>query len=745
MTGEFPAVPDDDVIEIIEDEAGSPLPGPAPWRILIVDDDEQVHASTRFALGEAQVLGRGFAFLHAYSAAEARVVLDREPEIAAVLLDVVMETDDAGLALVRWIREEKRLTTLRIILRTGQPGYAPELSVIQDYDINDYRTKAELTHARLVTTMTAALRSYQQIATIEASRHGLEKIVSASSSLFVSRSISLFAEGVLTQICGLFEVDRDGIVLASTRARDELPGPLASGEGPRVLAAAGRFAAHVGEPLEILPDGAVKRLVARALEQRDHVFTERDKVLFMTAPSGDDLAVHFTTAKPLAPVDRKLLELFSVNIALGFDSVRLFENVRSLAYRDPLTGLANRAGLAEALDQRLRDGRRTALVVVDIDGFHTVNDGLGPDVGDALLREVARRLVQTMPDGCPARLSSDSFAVLLDSGSDLAEMLGCLRKELSSPVTLADGEVPMSVSIGYCVAGPGCSGSDKALRAASMALKTAKRSGRGGIVAFDQSMQDRLRETLTVSRLLRGALERDELMLYVQPQIRLRDGRTSGAEALLRWRLPDGSMIPPATFIRAAEHSGQIVEIGAWVLAKACALLAGLTDRGIACPRMAVNVSPRQFRDPDFVRMAIGTVRRAGLSPSAIELEITESLLLDDREAMTGLLHDLRSEGFRIAVDDFGTGYSSLSYLQRLPVDCVKIDRSFVKSLESDRSARTIAACITRLGQELGLTTLAEGVETREQEAILRDLGCDEAQGFLYAAPMPAPALADWL
>ena len=751
--------PDSDILDVIEDDEGvAPAPEPRPsglacdrvWRLLVVDDDIEVHATTSFALEGVEILGRRLELLHAHSGAEALEMLRScGADIAVVLLDVVMETDDAGLRAVRAIREVLKLTTLRIILRTGQPGYAPELSVIRDYDINDYRTKSELTRTRLISSLYAALRAYTHLQTLETGRRGLEKIIAASADLFGRRSLVEFCEGILIQLGGLLGMEANGIVLVRQA--------IAQGEdvetGPVILAAAGPFSHLAGAPLSRLPDDGLKTLLAQSLKQRQTLFGAGATVLHITGPSGDAAAVFLATGQEIGPVDRKLLEVFCTNVAVGFDNIGLIEHVRTQAFFDPLTRLPNRTQFQVEIGKRLermrekRSAGKLAVVLLDLDHFQMINDGLGHGAGDDVLRKVALRLSAAFEQaGSVSRLTSDLYGILarVDGFEEETDLLDAIAVCFTEPFEIAGNALTVTGSGGYTLVDAAETDVPDAIRRAGTALKRAKRQGRGQIIRFTAAMAEDLRTRLTLVNQLAEATADNQFALHYQPQLRLSDRAVVGVEALLRWRRPDGTFIRPDIFIPAAEDSGHIVSLGEWVLREACLRQADWRRNGLGHLRIAVNVSVRQLRERGFARSVERIVRACDADPAGIELEITESTAMES-DRIVSTVQALCDLGFSIAIDDFGTGHSSLSRLRHLPVAMLKIDRSFVDGIESRADSRSIASMIVKMGHELGFSVLAEGVETPAQEAVLREIGCDYVQGFLYARPQHADDLAPWL
>jgi diguanylate cyclase (GGDEF)-like protein len=575
---------DSDTLLFLDDQADSETSKELVWRLMVIDDEPDVHRATTFALAGVKILGRSLQFLHAYSASEATQMLHAEQDIAVVLLDVVMEREDAGLALVKTIRQDFKLTELRIILRTGQPGYAPEIETIHDFDINDYKTKSELTRTKLYATVTAALRAYEQI--------------------------------------------------------------------------------------------------------------------------------------------RKLDEL---------------------AFYDRLSRLPNRNKFIDLSDERLASGRYSddVIAILDIDDFSEINDALGHQQGDRLLQSVADRLkLELGANVILARIGGDTFG-LMGSAADMdpKRVLSLFRQ----PFQVQDDTMVVTATMGLTQSlGGGVTGRD-ALKDANIALKRAKKNRRGSFVMYSTVMGSDIRERVRLLQSLRSAVESERLFVVYQPQVNLITGAVVGVEALIRWRNEDGSFVPPDRFIPLAEASGMIVAIGDWVLRTSCHELVRFQALGLPDLRMSVNVSQIQFRHPEFLEKLNAALIDTGINPKCLELEITESVAMEDPDFMLETLHMVRELGISIAIDDFGTGYSSLSHLRQLPIDRLKIDRAFVNELNQDVSGGHIASMVIELGRNLNLTVIAEGIEDEKQAQKLLALGCHEGQGYLYAKGMVPQQFNEWL
>jgi diguanylate cyclase (GGDEF)-like protein len=380
----------------------------------------------------------------------------------------------------------------------------------------------------------------------------------------------------------------------------------------------------------------------------------------------------------------------------------------------------------------------------DLDDFKTVNDSLGHAAGDDVLREVARRLDDSIRGAdTAARFGGDEFAVLLEDvvdSQDAADVAQRILELLARPIEAGHREVTASASIGVSVALAGDPrGAEDLVRDADAAMYIAKRDGKGAYRLFEPAMHEGVLARLELRTDLQRAIGTEQLELYYQPVVRLEDGSISGVEALLRWKHPERGMVSPVEFIPIAEETGLIVPIGRWVLQEGCRHARRLEAAAGHAPRMSVNLSLKQLQHSDIVADVRAALEDSGLAPEKLVLEITESVLIEDTDLAIERLHALKALGVGLALDDFGTGYSSLSYLSRFPVDILKMDRSFLRDGESAQ-ARNLATAVVGLGTTLALEVVAEGIEMAEQWDTLRELGCDLGQGFLFAKPMDAAA-----
>jgi diguanylate cyclase (GGDEF)-like protein/PAS domain S-box-containing protein len=433
------------------------------------------------------------------------------------------------------------------------------------------------------------------------------------------------------------------------------------------------------------------------------------------------------------------------------DRKRMETELERLALYDPLTGLPNRALFADRLRHVLsRRDRQTATAVyfLDVDRFKRINDSLGHGAGDEVLREVAERLGGVLrPEDTVARFGGDEFTILCESVGGVLEAVSIadrLQRPLREALQAGGAELRLSASIGVALveADEECDGQEL-IEAADAAMYRAKERGGARTELFDTAMREDAVRAMAIEQELQQALERDELCLYYQPSVDLRSGRVVGAEALVRWGHPRRGLIMPDRFLAVAEETGLIVPLGEWVMQAACRQLAKWQQRPeTADLRLSVNLSARELTHPDVVSTVLGCVREAGIDPCALTIEVTESTAMADGDTGFRALRDLAVEGIRVAIDDFGTGYSSLEQLRRMPVDIVKVDRSFVQGMAADSTDRELVAAVVGMGRALKLCVVAEGIETTEQADALREMGCDIGQGYLFSKPLPDEEMA---
>ncbi len=727
---------------IFADEPGAPnlapsnRPAPA-WKVLIVDDEQTVHDATVYAMRGCNILERDLEFLHAFSSNEAVRVLRENKDVAVILLDVVMETSNAGLDLVPRIRHEMNNSVSRIILRTGEPNQAPEMDIIRRYDINDYKLKSDLNRDKLYVTLTAAVRSYQQIQTIENSKKGLDLILRSSSELITQEGLNKFAQGVITHMAALVNVPPEGLICVRRKDEKSLNQSV-------IIAAAGDYRDLINQSLSEMQPSLGHDLLQQSLDNHCNVFHEQGIALYLGSHSRGDMSCFIGNGERLSEVDHGLLEMFCHNISLCADNISFMDRLKNFAFTDTLLGIPNRNALEGIIDGHIDKHLNVpyALALIDIDNFAEINAVLGQEYGDLLLKAAADRLAgRFYAPNIVARVGGDTFAVFgpmshIDSKTLIQPFVSPFKIGAEMQLlSVTAGIVPLSE-----IQGSGAA----AIKDAAIVLKQAKHTSRGEVVMFERKMVADARQRLETLRNLRLAFELNQLFLVFQPKLRLSDLSVTGFEALIRWRDSCGRFISPVDFIPLAEQSGLIVRMGEWILRSAIAELAILRSKGYREAHMAVNLSVAQLEHQDILEMLRRVMGESDIDPSFIELEITESIAMGDTETNLKRLQEIRNMGFKLSMDDFGTGFSSLTYLQRMPINCLKIDRSFINT-SATSGGRGIVEMIIQLGKTLGLNVIAEGVEDEIQGLLLKEMGCHEVQGFFYARPMPRDELHKWL
>jgi diguanylate cyclase (GGDEF)-like protein/PAS domain S-box-containing protein len=425
------------------------------------------------------------------------------------------------------------------------------------------------------------------------------------------------------------------------------------------------------------------------------------------------------------------------------------ERISHMAHHDALTGLPNRTLLEDRIRQAMlfaqRNNRHVTVVFMDLDNFKLVNDSLGHKAGDELLKTVAQRMVQSVRQtDTVVRLGGDEFVLVLveqaDPADSITPVLHKIREAIAQPIYIEDQKLEVTSSMGLASYPEDGTDSETLLMNADAAMYQAKALGRNNYQFYTAEMNTRIHEKLAVQEGIRHALERDEFFLEYQPQVDLHTGCITGAEALIRWRHPQRGTVSPAEFITLAEETGMIVPIGEWVLQTACRQTKTWHDAGLPPIVMSVNVSARQFKEKNLIQQVKKALAQSGLLACHLELEVTESLIMQNIEQAVATMQELQAMGVQLSIDDFGTGYSSLSALKSFPISRLKLDRSFVRDLPHDDDDKAIAKAVISLGHELDLRVLAEGVETAEQLAFLRASGCDEMQGYFFSRPISAGA-----
>jgi diguanylate cyclase (GGDEF)-like protein/PAS domain S-box-containing protein len=551
---------------------------------------------------------------------------------------------------------------------------------------------------------------------------------------------SMFEEKQRTQVT--LHAIGDGVITTNARGQIDHMNPKAEAlTGWSLKEAQGQSLGSVLRLIDEHHGTKIRNPVNLCVEQNNTIELKK-KVLLV-----DALGQTLTIRVSASPIRNRSGNLSGVVVAITdlSETRRLNQQLTYQTNYDLLTELPNRHLLRDRLTQAIacghRNNRAFALLLVDLDRFKTVNDSLGLAVGDRLLKAVAERLKQNRrEEDTVARLGSDEFALILKNLSEQADAVSVAEKLLlamEKPFHINDYEFFVSCSIGVSLFPEDGEEVEMLLKNADTALHQAKENGRNRIQLYAQSMNQQALSRLVMEHNLRHALGRQELEIHYQPQVELIHGQIIGVEALLRWRHPQLGLISPAEFIPLAEETGLIVSIGEWVLKTACIQGKSWQNQGLPPIRIAVNLSPRQFTQNNLIEMIKRTLAETGLEPQYLDLEITESLIVKNIDEVIPILHTLKAIGVQLSIDDFGTGYSSLNYLKRFPIDQIKIDKTFVRDINTDPDDSAIALAVIAMAHSMRLKVLAEGVETKTQLAFLKSNQCDEMQGFYLSCPLP--------
>jgi diguanylate cyclase (GGDEF)-like protein/PAS domain S-box-containing protein len=685
----------------------TPDTAPAKPLLLLVDDmPANLHVL-------AAALKSDYRLKTATSGPDALALVTRDDDRPELILLDVMMPGMSGIEVMRHLRELPATRDIPVIFVSADTSEQSQLDGLE-LGADDYLTKPVVS-----TVLRARVKNLL-------ARKRIERQLRLAAHVF-----QYSGEAIMI-------TDRDNRIVEINPAFTRLTGYALDevrGENPRMLSSGRCTPEQYQEMWRILTE--------KGLWQGEMWDRHKDGGIY------PKLITISTVKNPRGEIDYHIASFSDIS-----DQKAAEERIRHVAYHDALTGLPNRMHLSIALEQALaeahRKGTELAVMFIDMDRFKLINDTLGHHVGDQLLVEVAQRLKTCVRDSdIVARLGGDEFVVVLTGmAEDMAatSVAGKLLHSLALPYAIEGHVLHSSPSIGISVYPIDGRDAGTLMKNADTAMYHAKEEGRNNAQYFTAAMNAAAGERLELEHALRGALDAHQFELHYQPQVRAASGRICGVEALVRWRHPARGLVSPLDFIPIAEETGLIEPIGAWVLDEACRQLAAWRAAGIGDVTMAVNLSAHQLRSPQLVEMVRAALARHALKENDIELEITESAAMTNPERAIGQLRALRALGVRLAIDDFGTGYSSLAYLKNLPIQTLKLDRSFVHDIETDSNDAAICAATVALAHTLGLEVVAEGVETETQRHFLSNVHrCDYLQGYLFGKPLPAEQLVTLL
>ncbi|GAA0698153.1 hypothetical protein GCM10009104_28280 [Marinobacterium maritimum] len=701
-----------------------------PWKVLSVEDDPGYQSSLVHALSRIRVDDRPLEILRVNSAVEAARLLPEHPDISVVLLDVVLEQDDAGLRLVHTIRKVICNNQVRIVLLTGQPGVAPETEVMRRFDIDDYWCKSELTVEHLTSVLTGNIRTWERTSQLEHARQGLQLLLDAVQRYSRHQDLNGYLDCIRDTLSALLR-SQQGILIAA------LP---ENGQRPQVLAAHGCF-----KPLRHADQQQLDQLACQLHLTSSEGLEYRDNALLLDAgalgSSQRRCRILVSLARPPEPADQKLLQLFGEQLSTSLANLSLYDQLAELAFHDPLLGIANRNAFKRTLDSLTQDQRNQyQLLMLTLRELNEIALHFGEAFCDQVLFAVSDRLQRQLPEQAVlARTDRSSFALLLPPDSDLE----AITQTLQLPYRIEGGEHLITLFMALL---PLALASE---RPAAHLLRIAEQTLADGLSThqrwsvYDPELERQVRERYTQLQELRQALSGNDFRLVFQPKVELTSGRLAGFEALVRWPQPDGSVRMPDSFIPIAEAGGLISELDMEVLHQTLAAQEQLIAAGIRVP-LSFNTSSIDLLRPGYFEQMLARIEASSVPPQLLELEITESQAVPEYAQIAAQLTRLMQLGVGVSIDDFGTGYSSLAHISNLTASALKIDRSFTRRLGQSREIEHITEMIIQLGRQLGCTVIAEGIETEQQQQLLLAQGCTLGQGYLYARALSLDEAILW-
>lgn len=716
------------------------------WHVLSVEDDANYQASLVNILDGYVVKDSPIQMHTACSAAHAAQVIAATPELSVVLLDVVMEEDDAGLRLVDTIRHVLGNSSLRVILLTGQAGMAPFTDVMQRYDIDEYWQKTDLSADKIRSVVAAHIRTWNAYQELDHARKGLTMVVEASRELSRLSDIKEYANLLLSKVSNIIDASIGGIICAQ-HAEVEHPTEY------NVVSHSGIFSelCETGaDTLGLLPEPYCERLkplIARSHETKQHQFEDNLSVLYFAADKVNESSNFIMVVEsqmPLSDYHINLLKVFSENVSNGFNNILLCNRLSELAYYDADIHVPNRAWMLRFIDKLSRDELHNAVIIaITIRDYYDFVLSIPNESFSEILNQFYLAIGKVMPaERHIARVSEDCFAVVMHKADLLQEHT---LAELDSFDISADN-VPLHIEVDTVLMDLALL-EDEDADSIFHLLSSTVQHGRKSHHHFTQYTEQLRNDILSRHRLLQGlntAIDEHQLVLAFQPKVRLSDNAVVGLEALLRWKTPAGEVISPGAFIPVAEMSGLINKVDNHVFHLTLDALEQLDQQQIHIP-VSFNVTVSDLENDSFVDEILQFVISASPLAKLLEIEITESQAMEDYQRVTPILRQLLSCGVGVNIDDFGTGYSSLKHIAELGATHLKIDQTFVREMTKSDAGNDIVDIIIRLGKRFNFTVVAEGIETQEQCERLKQLGCEVGQGYLFAKPMALPQLMTWL
>ncbi|WP_462146950.1 GGDEF/EAL domain-containing response regulator [Pseudoalteromonas gelatinilytica] len=712
------------------------------WKVLTVEDDLNYQQALLNGLN-AIPLGNNEALelLTANSVSEASSVLSRHKDIAIVFLDVVMEEDDSGLRLVNTIRHVLGNNDIRIVLLTGQPSFAPEPQVMESLDIDEYWNKSDLTVDKLKSIVSSHLRTYQYISQISNAKQGLQLVLDAARSINSKHDIRAFSQAVLDEISKILRLSKGGGVLCVGDGSD-------LNKQPKVITSNGCFRGLDGKELtlDLLSDEA-QQCYTQAIDTQEHAFSEHYSVFYFDTCEVD-INHYITIVKSDNSIDEHnvfLLKVFSENVSTGFSNIALMNRLTELAYTDVTLNIPNRNWLQREIDNMNKyEQAETQLVVFEILQFDEKSFRFGHDFCKKTHLKMRENILQKLAPYHPriALFKSDSLGVLVSSHAFEEEsMVDSLKRqsfEIDGVKQFLDVRILVMQLIAFVD-----HNAEQIFNLAESTLNE-ENTQRAELLYYTLENTKAITRRYELMQELRTAIRKKALQVALQPKVNLITNEVIGFEALARWQRNDGSFVRPDEFIELAETAGLISELDKLIFDKIMQLIQQFAEQGFSLP-IAFNASTFDLLSEDYFVEIAARIEEYGISPSLLELEVTETQAIFNYEKINACLCRFAGLGIKISIDDFGTGYSSLAHISEIPAQNIKIDRCFVSNIQDSRSNQHIIEMIMLLAEKFGFEVTAEGIETEAEYAWLVEAGCSVGQGYYYAKPMFYDDALQWL
>ncbi|WP_277053425.1 EAL domain-containing protein [Pseudoalteromonas marina] len=711
-------------------------------KVLTVEDDINYQLALTNSLKEMRPEDNcEIEVLTANSVSQAALVLSLHPDIALTFIDVVMEDDDSGLRLVSTIREVIGNADMRIVLLTGQPGFAPEQQIMKTLDIDEYWNKSDVSAEKLQSIVTSNLRTWKYISQISSARKGLQLVLDASRSINSKHDMGSFSKAVLEEISNILNVTEGGGIMCSTQSDGEII-------RAHISTANGCFDGYEGKLIDdrvLLPQ--IYSDFERALDEKRHVFSEHHTVFYFCNKeiAGESYITIVQSDNEISEQNEYLLKVFSENVSTGFSNIALLNKLTELAYTDVSLNMHNRNWLTrEIKNMNLHEQYQTRLLVFEVEQFEEKAFSFGHDFCQKLLKEVYKNLM-TIFDGYSARIAiinNSSFGLLINANFDITdEMIASLIRQkciITSVKQYADLRIlDLALSSVLNIV------PEKIISIAESSLSDSHNASLK-YIKHTQEKTEALTNRYSLMARLRRVIGASTLQVALQPKMDLATLTPVGFEALARWQLEDGSFVSPEIFIELAETAGLISELDSVIFDKIISTIHKLSDIGVNLP-IAFNASAFDLVDPDYCKKILHKLKDANIPPEMLELEITETQAISNYDLIRESLDKFMALGIKVSIDDFGTGYSSISHITEIPANILKIDRCFLTDIERNANNQYILEMIVNLAKRFDFSIIVEGVETLEQCEWVKKIGCDVAQGYYFSKPLFFDDLTTWL